>query len=346
VAQPVAAGQIGAWRGEGVRLGQVLDALTELRRCGQRTATRATVTNLVIVAGDDRGVDRACEAVHNLGRRHPGRNVVLLAMPEAEPSGIDAEILLHGSVLEGHAVWSEDIRLTVRGAHAGHLESLIRPLVLPDLPVAMWFVRGLPEPGDPLVRAATTIIVDGDTVGDDLSMAALARLAARRTVFDLCWERLRPWRQLLAGLFEVPAARPYLDGVQTVEVEGGRWATALLGGWVTSRLGLPAAAVRRTAAATTALRLVAAADGRHAEFTVEEVRGDRGATVVRASTSLHAPGGRDDRLSVPDEPLAWALGEVLTRTGRDRFHGQAMQAAVALVGLGAEERISGAPAAS
>lgn len=332
MAQPIAHTEIGSWRGEGVGVGQVLDALADLRRCQQRTATRASVTNLVIVAGGDDEVDRACDAVHRLGRRHPGRNIVLLPSPDARPSGIDAEVLLHASVLEGHPVWSEDVRLVVRGAPTAHLQSLVEPLTLPDLPVAVWFVTGPPDLHDPLVRAASTVVIDGDTL-DHSSVAAVARLAGRRVVLDLCWERLRPWRQLLAGLFEVPSARPFLAGVRRIEVQGPAWPSLVLGGWAASRLGLPAGAVARAPAPTPAIRLVAEHAGEVATFTAEQAEGTGGAEVVRATSSLAAPGLREDRLSLPDDPVAWSLGEALTRTGRDRVYERALQVAVAIVGL-------------
>lgn len=328
MAQPVASGDLGTWRGDGVHLGQVLDALADLRRGEQHTATRASVTNLVLVARDDDEVERACDAVHRLGRRHPGRNIVVLPMPGSSPAGIDAEVRLHGSMVEGHHIWSEDVRLAVRGAAAAHLESLVDPLTLPDLPVAVWFVSGLPDPNDPLVRAARTVVVDSETLDDTESVAAMAHLAGRRVVLDLCWTRLRPWRQLLAGLFEVPAARPFVTGVREVQVLGPPWPCRLLGGWAASRLGLRASAVTRHPAPVPAIVLVAEHAGQVAAFTAEQAQDASGTPVVRASSSLAAPGMREDRLSLPVDPVAWSLGEVLTRTDRDRAHGQALQVAV------------------
>lgn len=327
MAQPVAPGELGSWRGEGVRLGQVLDALADLRRGEQATATRASVVNLVVVAGDAEEVDRACAAVHRLGRRHPGRNIVLLPRADAQPAGIDAEVRLHGSVLEGHQVWSEDICLVVRGAPAAHLDSLVEPLTLPDLPVVVWFVSGLPDPSDPLVRVARAVVVDSDTL-DGQTVAAMAHLAGRRVVLDMGWARLRPWRQLLAGMFEVPVARPYLAGVRRVEVSGPPWPCVLLGGWAASRLGLAPSSVACLPGATPAIRLVAEHDGEVATFFVEQAQGAGGAPVVRAGSTLMGRSARGDRLSLPEDPVAWSLGEVLTRLGRDRTHGQALQVAV------------------
>lgn len=336
MAQPVAHTEIATWQGEDVRLGRVVEALADLRRRGLRTATRASVTNLVLIARDDDDAEAGCDAVHRLGRRHPGRNIVLLPRPDERPAGIDARVLLHGSVVEGHAVWSEDVHLVVRGGAAAHLDSLVDPLTLPDLPVAMWFVRGRPDPHDPLLRAADTVIVDGATLTAE-DAGPLAALASRTVVADLCWESLRPWRQLLAGLFEGPVARAYLAGVTRVEVHGDPWPALLLGGWAVSRLGLASEAVDRIPAPATAIRLVAGHTGATATFEAAPVAGPLGggaAGAVRATSSLAGPGAWEDRLTLPGDPLAWALGEALTRTGRDRAYGQTLRAAAAIAALG------------
>ena len=332
MAQPVAPGELGSWRGENVRLGAVVDALGELRRGGERTATRASVTNLVVVAADEGEVERACDAVHRLGRRHPGRNIVLLPRPRATPDGIDASVLLHGSVAEGRPVWSEDIRLDVRGAPAAHLESLVEPLTLPDLPVAVWFVSGVPDPDGPLVRSADAVLVDserpGAAAGDPRTgLAALSRLARRRVVLDLCWTRLRPWRQLLAAQFEVPAARPFASRVREIAVAGPEASRLLLGGWLAARLAVPASAVTFADGPSPAVRLVAGDGGATAEISVAEAPGGAG-PVVRSTARVGGTALREDRLSQPDDPLAWSLGDALTRLGRDRVYGQALQAAL------------------
>ena len=327
MAQPVAHAELGRWRGEQVRLGQVIDALAVLRRREQRTATRASVTNLVLVAADEEEVERACGAVHRLGRRHPGRNIVLLPRPGHGPAGMDAAVLLHGTVAEGHPVWSEDICLTVRGPAASQLDSLIEPLTLPDLPVVAWFVSGLPDPDDRLLSAVSAVVIDGDTLELD-AVAALTALGRRHVVLDLCWARLRPWRQLLAGLFEVPAARPALAGVYGVEVYGPAWPRLLLGGWAAARLGLAATSVTLHEGSEPAIRLLARHGGEQGVFVAEQ----SGAAVVRAWTSFAAAAGREDRLSLPEDPLAWSLGHVLTRVDRDHVHGQALQVAVGFTG--------------
>jgi glucose-6-phosphate dehydrogenase assembly protein OpcA len=331
LAHAVTTVELGSWRGEGVRLGQVLDALSELRRNGQRTATRASVTNLVVVVADEDEVERSCAAVHRLGRRHPGRNIVLLPRPDDGPARIDAEVLLHGSGEPGPAVWSEDVRLTVRGAPATRLGSLVQPLTLADVPVVVWFASSLPDPHDPLLDGADTVLVD--TAGHEGGgMAAMAGLLRQRVVTDLCWIQLRPWRELLAALFEVPGGRPFLSGGREVHAGGGEGARLLLAGWVSSRLGLTPDTVQLEEGGPPRLRLVAEHDGATGVFTVELDQSGSGAGVVRARAEVDGALLRHDRLPLPDDPLAWSLGQALTQPGRDRTHVQAVQGALVFLG--------------
>ncbi|HVM02859.1 MAG TPA: hypothetical protein VM263_09340, partial [Acidimicrobiales bacterium] len=67
-----------------------------------------------------------------------------------------------------------------------------------------------------------------------------------------------------------------------------------------------------------------------AEVAVEEVGAAAGGA-VRADARLAGAPARQDRLALPEDPLAWSLGEALTRRGRDRVYGQALHAAVDLV---------------
>ena len=327
MAKPVTRVDLGAWRGEGVRVGEVLEALAELRRGEQRTATRTAVVNLVMVAGGEHEAEEACAAVHKLGARHPGRSIVLLPDEGGGPAGIDAEVILHGSEAEGRAVWSEDVRLRVRGPVAGHLDSLIEPLTLPDLPVVVWFVGYAPRPADPLLAPADAVLVDAKDLGGRRAFAALANLGRRHAVVDLSWIRLRPWRELLAGLFEVPAFRPFVSGVRAARVEGKLGPRDLLAGWLASRLDLSPPALQLADGRHLSVRLEADHAGDQASFVVGRADGER---LVRAKAEVAGAPPHEDRLSLADDPLPWSLAEALTNLRRDRVQEAALQAALGL----------------
>ncbi len=328
MAQPVVPEDLGSWRGEDVRLGEVLDALCDLRRGERRAATRTSVTNLVLVADDDEAAATACSAVHRLGRRHPGRSIVVVPRPDHGRSGIDAQVLLHGSLAGGHAVWSEEVRLEVRGLPARHLDSLVEPLTLAELPVAVWWVCRPPMAGDPLLSTASAVLVDSSPL-DERGLASLAAVVRRHVVVDLGWARLRPLRQLLALQFESHRSRPILAGIRRVEAGGAPGARRLLAGWVSSRLPPAERSIELVDSPAPSLRLEAEHEGETAWFLVEQAI-DGGQTMVQATTSLEGGGPPNDRIPLPDDPLASSLAQAIAGLGRDPVHGRALQAALGL----------------
>ncbi|HLY84868.1 MAG TPA: glucose-6-phosphate dehydrogenase assembly protein OpcA, partial [Acidimicrobiales bacterium] len=224
------------WAGTGVSLGAVVDSLTELRHAAPRTASRTSVMTLVVVATTDDDAYRSQQAMHALGGHHPARLVVLRPEPEGTP-GIDANATLFGGEVTDHPIVFDEVGLVVRGEAALHLDSIIEPFTLADLPVVLWYPSTLPGREDPLLAVADTVLVDSKEAGDTSVFAPLAELAPGRAFVDLSWERLRPWRELLAGLFDGAAYRPYVTGIATVEVDGKPGPRHLLGGWLASRLG-------------------------------------------------------------------------------------------------------------
>lgn len=319
---------LGAWRGREVKMAAVLAALDELRRGGLRTATRTTVVNLVAVAADRAEARTALEATRQFGSHHPARTLVLVPRPDDERGGFDADVGLQGGEAEGHAVWFEEVVLTVRGRAASHLDSLIEPLTLADLPTVVWWTSGLPAPASRLAAEADVVLVDSRAAAEEgASLAGLVELTRRHTVVDLSWARLLPWRQLLAGLFDGPHERPFLAGVRAAEVAGKAGPRRLLGGWLTSRLGLASSAVRLAEARHASVSLAAASAGREGTFGVERRAGER---LVRARAVVDGETARTDLLVLPDASLSWSLAQALTRLERDPTWEQALQAALAL----------------
>jgi glucose-6-phosphate dehydrogenase assembly protein OpcA len=316
--------ELAAWQGEGVRVGAVLDALDRMRHGEQRTATRTSVVSLVVLATDEAEEQRACEATRRLGGRHPGRTITVRCVggdPEAD-SRVDATVTLEGSEAEGVDIWWENVGLCVSGRAAGHLDSLVEPLALPDLPCVLWFVGRLPQPADPLLDVADVVLVDTKEAPSGTAFATVAELVRGAPVVDLCWVRLRPWRRLLAGLFDGAAYQPFVHHVTGAEVAGKEAPRRLLAGWLVDRLGLAPDAVHQSDARHVSLRLTAEVDGTPGVFEVTRRVGER---VVRASARVEGGPHHDDVLSLPDESLPWSLAEALTHLGRDRGYERALQ---------------------
>ena len=308
---------LGEWQEENTSIGDVLDNLHRLRG-SDRTATRTSVVTLVGVARSDEELTRACDAAETLGGRHPGRTIVVHAL-EDEPEGLEARVRLIEGSSGGARVWSEDVTLTVKGPAARHIDSLIEPLTLPELPLAVWYVGSCPAPDDALCETAEVVLVDSKEIGGTEGFAELLDVNRSHTLIDLTWVRLTPWRLLMAGLFEGKVYRPYVTKVERARVRGKPGVRDLLGGWLASRLSLGEVALEDHKHAS--MELVAG-DG---SFTVGRREDER---LVRAAARIDGGPGHEEVLPLPDMTLATSLAEALSDLEGDRVYGEALEAAL------------------
>lgn len=307
---------LSVWSEDSARVEDVLAALEELRRPEPLPATRTSVLTLVIIANRHEQAARAQAATHELGGRHPARVLTLFLDPGSRegPSGLDAQVELLGGASADKEVWFEDVQLHVHGPATRHLDSLIEPLTLSDLPVVAWFVDGLPAADDPMLRAADVLLVDARALGDDC-FPSLAALVDRLPVVDLSWVRMQPWRELLAGLFEGPAFRPFVHAVRRADLAGRAGPRRLLGGWIADRLDLPSRSLHLEEAEHVTIRLHCRDDeGREATFEVTRLDGGR---MVQASAEVSGGPASEAVLQLPEATPAWGLADALSRLRRD-----------------------------
>jgi glucose-6-phosphate dehydrogenase assembly protein OpcA len=145
----------------------------------------------------------------------------------------------------------EQILARVRGDFDERVASVVIPLLVPDLPVFLWWTGTPPSDArhlDDLVTLADRFIIDSaDFARADRTLPEVARLARHRVaITDLNWARLTHWRELIAQFFDVPAWRPFLEGITgiragfAVDMDGRDIHPSqalLLLGWLASRLG-------------------------------------------------------------------------------------------------------------
>lgn len=280
------------WSSSDTRLDAVIGQLGRLR--GGTAASRAAVVNLVILAAGDAGADRAVDSVIGLGRHHPGRIIVVVPRREAEdPDRIAASVGVHSDQVEDRPVWWDVVRLEVGGPTLAHSGSLVDPLLLHDLPVAVWLVGGTSRIESPaLLSMADQIIVSGERAASVSAPAAssdLAGLASRRPVADLAWVATEPARQALARLFDPPTPPGAARSISALAVEGPPWSSRLLAAWICERAGLDPDAVDW--AASEVLRARMDLDGQSVEL-------DAG-PVWPAGAEHRAGPGRDGSASEP-----------------------------------------------
>jgi glucose-6-phosphate dehydrogenase assembly protein OpcA len=225
------------WTGEDVALTEVEQALFRLRDQAARETEgpdmrTSVMTHLAWVPPEWH--EAAMETLAGLGERHPSRGIVLSPEPAA-PDGVDAKVSVLSFPLRAQRrhVAAEVIELRLRGRRAQVPASMVMPLLVIDLPVFLRW-RGRPPFGGPefqeLVDVCDRLVVDSREWPD--VPAAYKELPFKRAACsDIAWRRTEPWRRTLAGLW------PAIGDLRGLAVAGPLAETALLAGWLRSRLG-------------------------------------------------------------------------------------------------------------
>src|SRR3954447_17519116 len=200
----------------------------------------ARVINLIaIVDRDWRGeIENRLERV---GRFHPSRTIVCAV--EKRRESIDAVVSMGAEHhKEGEiAVGAERVELTIGEAHLDRLETIVDPLIVPDLVTVVWSPHGHDDAIDALIRLAGVVLID--TVAAPDPAAAVKRaawLTERAYVVDLAWLRSVPWRERVASTFDPPEWRPSLREITSVTVRhhpDSVVSATLLVCWLSTRLG-------------------------------------------------------------------------------------------------------------
>lgn len=316
------------WVGEDVSAAEVMAAMTRLRHRHRAAAVQTNVVTLVVVAGSN-GLDLASGIVDDLGNQHPSRTL-LITLADGEGPALSAEVMLKVGRRHSGPVCFDEVRLTVRGRARFHLDSVVEPFSLADLPVVVWLPDDLPSPGDPLLCMVDRVVVDSRAVSQDRpdTLRRIAALGRRLPVADLSWYRLQSWRWMLSGLFEGVGNRAFLGGVEELWVSGNYGPRTLLAGWVASRLALAPSQVHLETARHVTIRLEATSRDRRATFVVS-----RPSDLRCLESTIEIDDGPSLRQVVPMRHRwpALALASALTAVGPDQAYVEALEAGTSLV---------------
>jgi glucose-6-phosphate dehydrogenase assembly protein OpcA len=313
---------LGSWSADAVSVAEVERALSDLRRHEQQAAVRTGVLTLGCVVPDQATADQALATIHELGPRRPARTLVVITDDGDGEQRIDATASVQVVEIDSRAVCHELVVLRVRGPARFHVDSIIRPLTLPDLPVFIWMPVQVPTLGDPMLGICDRLLVDTRAVtSPERALAQVVKLLRLVPVTDLSWLRLAPWRQQLSGLFQGQVNEPFLKGVDHVHVAGHFAPSRLMAGWVCSRLGLAPEAVTLEDATHMSIRLTATSGASHGQFTVRRPADER---ALVAEVELESGPSWTQTLRMRDRWPARALADALTRTGDDDVYREAL----------------------
>ncbi len=191
---------------------------------------RARALTLIAFTADPARRDQLQENLIAVSREHPSRAILLVAR-----EGEAAELKTWASIQclrppdgeENPAICTEQVIIEATPSALERVTSLILALVVPDIPVVVWWV-GDPTPRrapfEDLFQLADLFILDATSFCTPFrSIRHEARLKTRggrhTVVTDLAWHFLAEWREHVAQLFDAPEWAAHLLDVHRVRVE-------------------------------------------------------------------------------------------------------------------------------
>ncbi|RKN14259.1 glucose-6-phosphate dehydrogenase [Micromonospora musae] len=303
---------IGLWDTTG---NEVVKALAAERRSAGGVASGMALTLIVVV--DEKRVREAEAAATIAAAAHPCRLLVVVRSEiERDRSRLDAEIVVGGRLGPCEAVV-----MRMYGRLALHAESVVMPLLVPDVPVVTWW-HG--EPPEEIATDFLGVVADRRITDTAQAMDPIAALRKRALDYapgdtDLAWTRITPWRTLVAGVFDTTEAQ-----VTEATLVAPRQdpTAALMCGWLGSRLGISP-------------RLEPTDEfPRLREVQLRCANGDQFALTREDDLAVFRRTGQDDRqLPLVRRPLGDELAEELRRLDADQVYAEALGTIAGVTGL-------------
>jgi glucose-6-phosphate dehydrogenase assembly protein OpcA len=231
-------------------------SLAELWRsnkdAGDEVLTRAALWNVVGHTSSREMHTQASEVLGKASAAVPQRTIIVRAEPAAPPeisSWISANCHPVGG---GKQVCSEEIDIVAGGDRIHRVPPLVSALLIPDMPVAVWWLGDLPNEHEnyvlALLESADRLIVDSVHFDSPADLLLINRVAQKTTTMpaDLNWVRLEEWRTATASIFDPPHMRPRLLNIRRVRVVAATSEQNLFGevvesllytAWLSAQLG-------------------------------------------------------------------------------------------------------------
>lgn len=194
---------------------------------GEKAVTRAALWNVVAHTWNADEHARATEVLARASAKVPQRTIVVRADPGGKAdiaSWISANCHVVGG---GRQVCSEEVVIVAAGERVQHIPPLVSALLLPDMPVAVWWLGDLPDEQhryvETLLDPADRLIVDSSHFNGAADLDLVSRIGEQTTTApaDLNWARLEEWRAATAALFDPPSMRERLNAIGKVKVISG-----------------------------------------------------------------------------------------------------------------------------
>lgn len=221
---------------------------------GAAGVVRACVLNLVVYAEGAAERAEVDELLSEVVERHPCRAIVLAVERGAEEPRLEAFVSTRCQLSSrgSKRICGEQITIEAAGSAVDTASSAVAPLLVPDVPVFLWW-KDIPHYDDKLFTRlagmADRVVIDSasfDRPHEDLRRLAGLLAGGRMRLSDLNWGRLTSWRELVAAFWDVADYRDSLARIEKIVIEYDApdrtpdkiAPKALLAlGWIASRLG-------------------------------------------------------------------------------------------------------------
>ncbi len=213
-----------------------------------KAVTRACMANLLVWCEDDAQMAALKNAFDTLVVSVPAR-VLILKVEDAREDEKEFESYISANCIVapggGKLVCSEEVTLLARGAGVAHLGSVVRALLVPNVPTMLFLPRA---PGRAvqtvleLLRLSDRLLLDTAAVEDPAELARLTALCDSGVpMVDLGWMGLAGLRNSLAAVFDHEGPRMALRGLKALTLRAPLRRLSsrlLLLGWLADRLAL------------------------------------------------------------------------------------------------------------
>ncbi len=314
------------------------------------TTTRASLMNLAIYCEGKAAMAENTALISEITQSHACRSILIGTESEAPQSNVQAWISAHCHMSKAGAkqICCEQITFLLGGNSCSLIPNIVFSHLDSDLPLYLWWQAEFSaEMDEQLWTWVDRLIFDSQAWQNPkeqfvLLRASLAETKTRLILCDLNWTRLIDWRQAVAGLFDGPGDRAYLQQIDKAEIShapGHRTTAMLLVGWIIAQLGWKLEKKEKDAFTFSKpeggpVKLEIREEGTHAIESLVLSSGSASFRLCHESGSsylheeIHLPEGRDCHYLLPPgkDTTLDLFNEELWRGGKHKVYLRALQA--------------------
>ena len=212
-----------------------------------QTLVKTSTMNFIIISQDVENFQSLTTLIQHITKHHPGRILLVLIDKNNNTDQIDASITAYCQSFDSsdQQLCCEQITLSTGRDGMAHLNGVIIPLLLPDLPVFLWHVEAEQLRDNyygPIYPFVNRIILDLGQVKELSDIKSwINNLSEKAHISDLAWTQITPWREALALPFDNDLFVKYLMSVRNVKITSrsdkkDQFPSWLLVGWLMSQL--------------------------------------------------------------------------------------------------------------